>query len=82
MLKTSGLPPVARRVLSEPPGDDVGPVFYKSALIAKAWLDPDTDKTDLIFKEMIESVTSGRLRVQSAVSNAAQELDDLFRSNF
>jgi ABC-type glycerol-3-phosphate transport system substrate-binding protein len=71
---TSGLPPVRRELLARPPSDDVGPIFYNSALWSAAWLDPARGETSILFKNLIESVSSGRSRVHEAVSRMDQEL--------
>lgn len=75
-----GLPPVRRDVLTNKPTDAIGSVFYDSALMSKSWFDPDSDETDDIFKNMIESVTSGRARLGEAINLADQELGLLLRS--
>jgi multiple sugar transport system substrate-binding protein len=74
------LPPVRRDVLANKPTDAINSVFYDAALMSKSWFDPDSDETDDIFKNLIESVTSGRSRLGEAVSLADQELDALLRS--
>lgn len=78
ILDLYGLPPAARRVLNRPPSDAVGPILFDSAIISRGWLDTDSNTTDLVFKEMIESVTSGRKKINQAVSNASRELGELY----
>ncbi|MDP3874923.1 MAG: extracellular solute-binding protein, partial [bacterium] len=56
------LPPARRDLLSLKPTDAISSVFYDAALQSKGWLDPDTVATEAIFREAIESVTSGRAR--------------------
>ncbi len=75
-----GLPPVRRDALVNKPTDAISSVFYDSALMSKSWFDPDNSKTDDIFKNMIESVTSGRARLGEAINLADKELDLLLRS--
>jgi ABC-type glycerol-3-phosphate transport system substrate-binding protein len=75
-----GLPPVRRDALIDKPTDAIGSVFYDSALMSKSWFDPDSDETDDIFKNMVESVTSGRALLGEAVNLADRELDLLLRS--
>lgn len=75
-----GLPPVRRDALVNKPTDAIGSVFYDSALMSKSWFDPDSDETDDIFKNMIESVTSGKARLYEAINLADRELDLLLRS--
>ena len=73
------LPPVRRDLLLTRPQDPYLSVFYDSALISKAWLDPRPESTDAIFKEMVESVTSGKSRPSEAVSTAGIQVDNLLQ---
>jgi ABC-type glycerol-3-phosphate transport system substrate-binding protein len=73
------MPPVRRDLLLEKPGDDVLSVFYNAALQSRGWLDPDDDQTKVVFKEMIESVTSGRARISEAVTRANREVEALIK---
>jgi len=54
-------------------------VFNDSAIMAHGWLDPDSSITDKIFKEMIESVTSGKARVSEAVNRASLGLQEIIK---
>lgn len=69
--------PTRRDLLSDRPGDPAGFVFYAAALQSRGWLDPDPIKTKTIFTEMVESVTSGRARVDTAVNNANSSINTL-----
>src|SRR3989338_179713 len=73
------LPPVRRDLLSTRPTDATLSIFYDSALQSKGWLDPDTTATGLIFREAIESVTSGRARTAEAVKKADREIGTLIK---
>ncbi len=75
----TNLPPVRRDLLSQKPGDAYRAIFYNSALMSKSWIDPDPTKTSVIFRDMIESVTSGRSRLGDALGQANSELEALFR---
>jgi multiple sugar transport system substrate-binding protein len=77
--KLSNLPPVRRDMLSKKPGDAYLNVFYSAALASRAWLDPDSAKTDAIFARMVEAVTSGRLRITEAVKRAGEETEQLLK---
>lgn len=65
----TSLPPVTRSMLISPKPDDIQPIFFDSALIARAWLEPG-DEVDNIFQTMIESISSGRVRITEAVGEA------------
>jgi ABC-type glycerol-3-phosphate transport system substrate-binding protein len=71
------LPPVRRDLLSQPQERAAMSTFYDSAIISRSWLEPGGDRTDMVFKEMIESVLSGRLRVSESVERATTELKTL-----
>lgn len=75
--KFSPLPPVRRDLLAQTPPDAYSTVFYNSALIANAWLDLDREATTRVFKDMVEGVTSGRLRLNNAIRTAEDELENL-----
>jgi ABC-type glycerol-3-phosphate transport system substrate-binding protein len=65
------LPPVRRDLLSTSPSNNPYlKVFYDSSLFSHTWLDPDAQSTDTIFRDMIESITSGRARTSEALSKA------------
>jgi ABC-type glycerol-3-phosphate transport system substrate-binding protein len=71
-----GLASARRDVLSMPAqGNDA--VFNKMALQVRTWEDPDSRETDRIFKDMIESVTSGAARTIEAVQRAEQSMRTL-----
>lgn len=70
----SGLPPARRDLLSATPPGSAAPVFYRSALIARAWYDPSPSATDKIFDTMVEYVNAGRGRVSDAVRRAQAQL--------
>ncbi len=76
-IEQTNFPPVRRDMFSTIPGDAYKSVFYQSALIAKAWLDPDRDGTNEAFARMVENVTSGRMRVSEAVRAASLEMNKM-----
>ncbi len=49
-------------------------VMLQSALIARSWLDPDPEASNVIFSEMVEDVVSNRTRVGNAVVDAVRKL--------
>ncbi len=72
------LPSLRRDLLKEKQNDSYLSVFYESVIKSKSWLDPSPALSNSIFKNMIESITSGRERVSGAVNKANQELNALF----
>jgi ABC-type glycerol-3-phosphate transport system substrate-binding protein len=70
-------PPVRRDLLAQVPSDAFGPVFYESAIISHAFLDPDPQGTQSVFSQMISDVTSGRSQVGRAVRDASARLEKL-----
>jgi len=77
----SGLPPVRRDLLTPVPSDAYKAIFYRGALTAKAWLDPNRESSDAVFTRLVENVTSGKLLVSEAVRTASLEIDGLIRAN-
>ncbi|HEY4496321.1 MAG TPA: extracellular solute-binding protein [Candidatus Paceibacterota bacterium] len=73
----NGLPPVRRDLLVVKPTDAYGALFYDSALKSRGWLDPDYWATSAAFKEMIESVSSGKARSTEAVGKMEGEVKKL-----
>jgi ABC-type glycerol-3-phosphate transport system substrate-binding protein len=74
------LPPARIDLLANKPADLAQSVFYDAAIQARGWLDPDPVKTEDIFVNMIESITSGRARIAEAVSSADQEIDSIAKT--
>lgn len=73
----SNLPPVSRNLLSKETNNPYLEIFYNSALLSKAWLDPNNSETNLIFSEMVESIISGRNTIKNAIQNASAEINEL-----
>lgn len=73
----TGLPPVRRDLLSQRQTDAYKSVFYDSAIRSRGWLDPEPSESNSVFRNMIESITSGRARVSEAINKASRELDVL-----
>ncbi|MBI2045909.1 MAG: extracellular solute-binding protein [Parcubacteria group bacterium] len=71
--------PALRSALEKAPSDPFAHVFYSSAPMSRAWLDPDPRTTDFIFKTMVDDVTSGRARESDAIGRANQKLIQLFK---
>jgi ABC-type glycerol-3-phosphate transport system substrate-binding protein len=75
------LPPVRRDSLAGTPNTSEMSAFFKAALQSRGWLDPDSQATETIFKNMIESVTSGSNLPSGAVNSASIQLGELLRNN-
>jgi hypothetical protein len=54
-------------------------VFYRAAIQSKAWYDPNPTESDRVFRDMIESITSGREKLSNAVGDAKLKLDRLLK---
>ena len=76
----ANLPPISRDLLEKKQETAFMDIFYKSALISGAWLDLDPVATDNIFGEMVEDVTSGKLRISEAVKKASHGLYVLIKN--
>ncbi|MBU1091852.1 extracellular solute-binding protein [Patescibacteria group bacterium] len=69
------LPPVKRNLIDKGTKEPLLSVFYKSAVQARSWLEPDSESVSSIFKDMIESVVYGRKNISQAVSDAKRLLE-------
>ncbi len=70
----TNLPPVRRDMLAEKPTDAFRSVFYDAALVSHSWIDPDPAGSSVVFRDMIESITSGKNKVFEALDFANREL--------
>lgn len=77
LSKALGYPPVRRDLLAEKQSDPSLSVLYTSAIQSRGWVDPEDIKTKAAFKNMIESVTSGRARTSEALRTLNEEIDSL-----
>jgi len=73
------LPPASRALLADRPNDPYLFTFFNSALISRSWLDPDKNKSDLIFKELIEGKLSNNLSTGDAISKAQGQFELLIK---
>ncbi|MCR4275040.1 MAG: extracellular solute-binding protein [Candidatus Campbellbacteria bacterium] len=76
-LDILGLPPARRDALSQVPTDPYKAVFYNDALISRGFYDPDPVQTNALFSTLIEDVTSGRVSISQAVSQANGRMSQL-----
>lgn len=73
------LAPAVLTQLATAPADPGAVVAYAEALYAKGWLSPMPADTDRIFSGMIQSVISGRLQPDSALTSAERALTALLQ---
>jgi ABC-type glycerol-3-phosphate transport system substrate-binding protein len=78
IVKKLGFAPVHRSLIGSSGGNPLADVFFRSALIARGWLDPNPKVSDTIFKDMISAVSSGRSAVSDAVADATIKLQNAF----
>ena len=72
IARNLGMASAQRSVLAAGSGGSFEQVVFNSALVARSWLDPHANETDIIFKDMIEDITSGRKSLSE--SNRDSEL--------
>lgn len=73
------LAPARRDVLSEGNSDQTLSIFYKSAIMARTWLEPNSEAVSEIFKNMVESSITGKQRISEAVTEATTQLEQLLK---
>lgn len=76
LAEARGTPSPRRDILIEQK-DGTDSVFRDSAIIARTWLDPDPARTGDIFRDMVESVTTGARRLADSVKEADRALSDM-----
>jgi len=74
-LQSYDYSPVKRDIISAGTSDMNKKIFYDSALISKGWVDPNSTKTSQIFKEMIDNITTGKLKIGESLQKVNAELD-------
>lgn len=68
-----GMASARRDVLSQT-GEGVNTLINRQALIVRTWEDPNPLETARIFKDMIESITSGAAKITEALQRAEQAM--------
>jgi ABC-type glycerol-3-phosphate transport system substrate-binding protein len=74
LSKLFSLPPVRRDLLQVSQTNPYISVFFQAALSAFSWPDPNQSSTNSIFRDMINNINSNTTDVQTAVYDAAQNL--------
>ncbi len=75
----TNLPPARRDLLQSPAGTAFGDVFWRSAVWTFPWLDPNPRQTDQIFGEAIDSVVTGKLKLENISGFISSRIDELVR---
>jgi ABC-type glycerol-3-phosphate transport system substrate-binding protein len=78
-INGSKLAPARRDLLVELPTDRYGSIAYSSAIISRAWLDPDPEKTDKIFNDMVSSAVAGKESSGGTIQRAHTEIEELLK---
>ncbi|HWO07122.1 MAG TPA: extracellular solute-binding protein [Candidatus Paceibacterota bacterium] len=71
-----GVASARRDVLAEP-AQGIDDLFNKMAIIARLWEDPNPQATDRIFRDMIESITSGAAKITEALQRAEAAMREI-----
>ncbi len=75
LVAPSGMAPVRRDLLSKTEINKYQKVFYNAALNSRSWVDPNYLKTNEIFGQMVEDVSSGLSSEEEAVKTADTALE-------
>ncbi len=81
-LEFTNQPPALRYLINKYKDDPELGVFMRQALIAESWREPDPERVDKIFNDMIEAVKDGRKGTSKAISDAEDEITNLMRRSF
>lgn len=74
----SDMTPVYRTSLSGGSNDTYGRVAYRSASIAKGWLNPNKEQADTIFRTMTQDINENRRDLAGAISDATDRLEKAY----
>ncbi len=69
-----GMAPAHRQALAGGSTDTYGIIVYRSAIMARGWLQPDKARVDTIFTQAVEDVLANRLRPSEAADDAVGRL--------
>lgn len=72
---SSALTPVRRDILAQGTSDPIQTIFYKSAVQARSWLEPDSKQVDNIYSNMVSAITTGKKYISDAVRDAQKLLE-------
>lgn len=70
--------PVYRASLSQGSNDVYGRIGYASAVYARGWLNPDTEKLGNALTLMLDDINANRSDIGSAVSDAVQRIQQIY----
>jgi ABC-type glycerol-3-phosphate transport system substrate-binding protein len=79
LSKKFSIPPVRRDLLLVSQQNPYLSVFFRAATNAFSWPDPNPEKTNTIFRDMIQSVTSGATDADGAIYEATRNLQSSIR---
>lgn len=79
IARAFSLAPVHRSLLQASSNDPYEKIIFSAALTARGWLDPSPGRSALVFKEMVEMVSSGRERVEGVIDDTGRKLELLFK---
>lgn len=79
LSKRFSLPPARRDLLLVAQQNPYVSVFFKAALSAFSWPDPNSTATNNVFRAMIQNVNSGRNDAQTAIYEATRDLQTTAR---
>lgn len=80
LAKLPTFTPPIRQLLAAAPDNPFKALAYTAAVKAVSWLDPNPLKTNEIFQNMIESVSSGRKEPDEAVNDAEEQLEAIVQN--
>lgn len=72
--------PARRDLLLKSPSDSFSQLFYQSALITRGWYDPNREATNVIFRDVIDSVSRGERKTPDAISYLGQSINILLQA--
>ncbi len=79
LSKRLAIPPAKKSLLRVQELDPYVMIFYRAALSARAWPDPNNTTTEEIFRDMIQDITSGTTDAGGAINEANSNIQSNIR---
>jgi ABC-type glycerol-3-phosphate transport system substrate-binding protein len=77
LVAPTGFAPVRRDLIAQTNISKYSRIFYDSALNARSWVDPDNQKTNVIFTKMEESVLSGLSTPEQSIKDTETQIQSV-----
>ncbi|MEK7554822.1 MAG: extracellular solute-binding protein [Patescibacteria group bacterium] len=75
--RTIGTPPALKGLIAQNAGDPILGIFGDQALYARSWPEPNPEKVQTIFSEMVDAVLTGKKTIDTSIRDAEAAVGQL-----